>query len=800
MNISYRWLQSLAPGIEASPLEVADRLAAYGAPADEIEDIAANLRDVIVAKVVETKKHPNADRLSVCTVDAGGPETLNVVCGAPNVQAGAYYPFAPVGAALPNDLKIRKAKIRGETSEGMLCSAAELGLGRDHSGILTLRGTFVPGEPFAGALGLDDARIVLDITPNRGDLLSHIGVARELAGDDVRLPTLPGAGDVGERMPVEGEAAGTVRVRIDDNDGCPRYLAALIRGVRVEPSPAWLDARLRAIGQRPINNIVDATNYILHELGQPLHAFDAAKLGGNQIIVRRARDNERIRTLDDVERRLDASMLVIADADVPVALAGIMGGADSEVTNDTADVLLECALFDPATTRRTRNALGLSTDASYRFERGVDPEGMETALRRAVDLIIAVAGGSVDGAARVGGAVEPRRTIILRVSRVEQVLGVPFTTAQLAELLAPIGFDVDARDAETITVRVPGFRSYDVLREDDLVEEIARRHGYDTIPDELRPFRVGSLPDDPLSRLEDRLRTLFVGEGFYETRSVPFVSEKEGDVALLLPLASNESRLRRTLLHTLVHRVEYNFARGIGDVRLFELGTVFAPSAPGELPLEATHAAAMFTGARAPEHWSTTSQPFDAFDLKALGELLAGTLGLEMRAATGAADDLPEAIRSVLEAPLFALVAGDGAVVGAAGRVRDAAIDAPAWAGDVWAIELVLRPEMMTRREFSLRPLPQYPAIERDLALLVPAGTAAGDVQTTIRESGGALLQDVAPFDLFTGKGIPAGTRSIAFRLHFRSPERTLTDDEVDEAVARVLRTLEQTHGVIRRA
>ncbi|MHB1170541.1 MAG: phenylalanine--tRNA ligase subunit beta-related protein, partial [Longimicrobiales bacterium] len=219
-----------------------------------------------------------------------------------------------------------------------------------------------------------------------------------------------------------------------------------------------------------------------------------------------------------------------------------------------------------------------------------------------------------------------------------------------------------------------------------------------------------------------------------------------------------------------------------------------------ELPLEATHAAAMFTGARAPEHWSTTSQPFDAFDLKALGELLAGTLGLEMRAATGAADDLPEAIRSVLEAPLFALVAGDGAVVGAAGRVRDAAIDAPAWAGDVWAIEFVLRPDMMTRREFSLRPLPQYPAIERDLALLIPAGTAAGDVQTTIRESGGALLQDVAPFDLFTGKGIPAGTRSIAFRLHFRSPERTLTDDEVDEAVARVLRTLEQTHGVIRRA
>lgn len=798
MNISYRWLQSLAPGLDATPAEVADRLAAYGAPADEVIDIAANLRDVVVARVVEARKHPNADRLSLCTVDAGGPEPLSVVCGAPNVQAGAYYPFAPVGAALPNDLKIRKAKIRGETSEGMLCSAAELGLGRDHSGILTLHGTFVPGEPFAGALGLDDARIVLDITPNRGDLLSHLGVARELAGGDVRLPTLPGAGDAGRRVVIEGERAGAVGVRVDDTDSCPRYLAALIRGVRVGPSPGWLDARLRAIGQRPINNVVDATNYILHELGQPLHAFDAAKLGGEQIIVRPARDGETLRTLDGVERKLDESMLVIADASVPVALAGIMGGADSEVTADTIDVLLECALFDPATTRRTRTALGLSTDASYRFERGVDPEGMDTALRRAVDLILAVAGGAVEGAAHVGSELEPRRTIVLRELRVEQVLGVPFTTAQLADLLAPIGFDVDARDADSITVRVPGFRSYDIAREDDLVEEIARRHGYDAFPEELRPFRVGALQDDPLSRLEDRLRTLFVGAGFFETRSVPFVGEKEGDVALLLPLASNESRLRRTLLHTLVHRLEYNFARGTADLRIFELGTVFAPGDPGELPREAAHAAAVFTGARAPEHWSTRTEAFDAFDLKAVGELLADTLQLEMRATE--AGDLPDAFGPLLTSPLFALSAGDGEVVGAAGRLDPSAIDAPAWAGDIWAIELVIRPDMLVRREFTLRQPPLYPGIQRDLALLVPVAIPASDIEATIRESAGALLQDVAPFDLFTGKGVPAGMRSIAFRLHFRSPERTLTDQEVDEAVARVLRALEQSHGVTRRA
>ncbi len=798
MNISYRWLQSLAPDLDATPIEIADRLAAYGAPADEVADIAANLRDVVVARVVEARRHPNADRLSLCTVDAGGPEPLSVVCGAPNVQAGAYYPFAPVGASLPNDLKIRKAKIRGETSEGMLCSAAELGLGRDHSGILTLHGTFVPGEAFAGAVGLDDARIVLDITPNRGDLLSHLGVARELAGTGVRLPSLPGTGDAGHRVTIEGDRAGGIHIRVDDTDGCPRYLGALIRGVRIGPSPAWLDARLRAIGQRPINNVVDATNHILHELGQPLHAFDASKLGGQQVIVRRARDGEKIRTLDGVERKLDSSMLVIADANVPVALAGIMGGANSEVTDETVDVLLECALFDPALTRRTRTTLGLSTDASYRFERGVDPEGMDTALRRAIDLIVAVAGGTVEGAAHVGTELEPRRTIVLRESRVEQVLGVPFTTAQLADLLAPIGFDVDARDAETITVRVPGFRSYDIMREDDLVEEVARRHGYDQFPDELRPFRVGALEDHPLSRLEDMLRTLLTGAGFHETRSVPFVGEKEGDVALLLPLASNESRLRRTLLHTLVRRLEYNFARGTANLRLFELGSVFAPGRPGELPLEATHAAVVFTGARAPEHWSTRTEPFDAFDLKALGEVLADRLQLEMRATDGG--DVPPAFQPLLAAPLFALTAGDGEVVGAAGRLNPRAIDAPAWAGDVWAIELVIRPDMLVRREFTLRPLPLYPAIERDLALLVPASVPSSDIEATIRASGGALLQDVAPFDLFTGKGIPAGTRSIAFRLHFRSPERTLTDDEADEAVARVLRALEQTHGVTRRA
>ena len=799
MDISYRWLQSLVPGLDATPAEVAERLAAYGAPADDVIDLAGNLRDIVVARVVEARRHPNADRLSLCVVDAGRPEPLSVVCGAPNVQAGSYYPFAPVGASLPDGMTIRKAKIRGETSEGMLCSAAELGLGRDHSGILALHGTFVPGEPFAGAVGLDDVRFVLDVGPNRGDLLSHVGIARELAGESVRLPHLPAAGDAARTLRIEGTDAGNVSVAIADPQGCLRYLGALIRGVRVGPSPAWLDARLRAIGQRPINNVVDATNYVLHELGQPLHAFDAAALAGRHIIVRRANAGEMLRTLDGVERRLDPAMLVIADAAQPVAVAGVMGGEASEVTEATTDVFLECALFEPRTIRATRSALGMSTDASYRFERGVDPEGLPAAFRRAVDLIVAVAGGVLEpSAADVGDKPGPRRTLVLRASRTEQVLGEHFTTDRLAALLAPIGFDADARDAETVTVRVPGFRSHDVLREDDLIEEVARRHGYDRFSEALRPFRIGTVEDAPLSRLEDRIRTLFVAEGFYETRSVPFSGETEGDVPLMLPLASNESHLRRALLTTLIHRLEANFARGAGDVRLFELGTAFAPAASAdELPREETRLAAIFTGARAPLQWGRPTEAFDAFDLKGVAELIADRLALELRTGIGEA---PAGAARVLTAPAFHFVDPAGRPVGVAGRMAPAAIDAPAWAGDVWGLELALSDAMMLRHDPVLRPLPVFPAIERDLALLMPVALPAGDVITLIRERAGALLEDVLPFDVFAGKGVPEGVRSVAYRLRFRAPERTLTDEEVDRAVTSVLRALEDTHGVTRRA
>jgi phenylalanyl-tRNA synthetase beta chain len=797
MNISYRWLQDLVPGLRLTPQQVADRLAMLGAPVDEVTDLGAGLRDILIGRVLEAQRHPNADRLSLCSVDAGG-ETLQVVCGAPNVRAGAYYPFAPVGAALPDGLVIRKAKIRGAESQGMLCSARELGLGRDHEGILELHGEFEPGSSFIEATGLDDARLVIDVTPNRPDLLSHLGVAREIAAAEGLRAALhevaPGV-DTAAAQPIaadggaRAESAG-VRIRIDDLSLCPRYIGVVIRGVRVGPSPEWLAARLRAIGLRPISNVVDATNWVLHELGQPLHAFDLNRLGSD-VVIRRARQGERIVTLDGVDRALQSDMLVIADGSRPVAIAGVMGGADTEVQGDTVDVLLECALFDARSVRATRRAVNLPTDASYRFERGIDDSAMERAVERAARLIVATAGGSIEGGAVAGSELDAPQSITLRLDRVAQILGERFDAAQVDEYLGPLGFDV-AATGDAVQVAVPPHRRHDVAREEDLVEEIARRHGYDRFSDELRPFRPGTVPTHPLFLVEDRLRRLLVGRGFMEAHTAAFAPEAEGDVALLLPLAATESRLRRALLPGLVRRIEYNFARGARSIRLFELGTVFSLATDDSaLPVEETRLAIVFTGLSRPPHWTEPEAEFDVWDLNGLTTELADLFGLAL--LEGAEHPLLD------DALSFRMLAGNnGAVRGVAGRVRSDAVDAPAWAGDCWALELTV--EDVPGGGVRYRPLPTQPATDRDLALLVPAELPAGRVAEAIRTHAGPLLEQMDIFDVYTGTGVPADMRSIAYRLRFRTGDRTLTDAEVDDVIRRLLQRLHEEIGVRQRA
>jgi len=795
MNISYRWLQALLPGLQESPERIAEHLAMQGAPVDELLDVGGPLRDVRVARVIERLPHPNADRLSLCRVDAGTGVELQVVCGAPNVRSGGVYPFVPVGASLPGDVQIRKAKIRGLESQGMLCSARELGLGRDHEGILELHGDLPIGASFVEAVNLDDYRLVLDVTPNRSDLLSHLGVAREIGaelGIEPMLPPFPGADAeaelvlLGDRQDVAGGDG--VRVSLADTTLCPRYLGLVIRDVEIGPSPEWLAGRLRAVGLRPISNVVDATNYVLHELGQPLHAFDLDRLGA-EVVVRTARPGEQLATLDGVDRALGPEMLVIADAQRPVAIAGVMGGADTEVHAGTRNILVECAWFEPRSIRATRRALDLVTDASSRFERGVDPTGMERALRRAAALIEAVAGGrGGKSAADAGpGAVAPP-AIPLRARRLEQVLGSAIPIRDAVSLLEPLGFQAVEVTEEAASIAVPGYRWHDVGAEIDLVEEVARRYGYEKFPSVLNAFRPTVVPDDEQLQLEDRLRAALAGLGLLEARTAAFAPAAEGNVELLLPLSAAEGRLRRALVPGLLHRVEFNFNRGNRQVRLFELGTAFeAGSSP---PRESRRLALVLTGARTPPHWAGGGDPLDLWDLKGMLEQLAPELALRLEPGQTDAAWLDRA-------GAFTLLDGTDRVVGWGGKVRAATMDVPPWAGAVYAAEIVLEAVTVPRPMFQV--LPAFPAVDRDLALLVPESLTAAEVLDSVTSAAGLLLEQVEPFDLYRGSGIPAGTRSLALRLRFRAGDRTLVDAEVDGAIARVLRRLKESHGIERR-
>jgi len=800
MNVSYRWLRDIVPGLEASPEEVAVRLAQRGAPVEGAVSPGAELGDIVVGRVVTTGPHPNADRLSVCTVDAGAG-VVHVVCGAPNVEAGSYYPFAPVGAVLPGEIRIKKSKIRGEVSEGMLCSARELGLGTDHSGIMKLEGDHRPGASFVGAMGLDDVTLDVEVTANRGDLLSHVGIARELAAagsGNIRLPSIPGDPALSPTYAEDARAVrvGSVSITVEDADLCWRYLGAVIRGLSIGPSPAWLQERLRGAGARPINNVVDATNYVMLELGQPLHAFDLRRLTGDAIVVRRPRDDERrFVTLDGEERALGPDMLMICDIERPVAIGGVMGGQNSEVEHDTVDVLLECALFAPASIRATRRTLGMSTDASYRFERGVDPDSMRTALERAVSIMLATAGGALDGPVL---DVHPRRaepTVVpLRLARIERVLGVPFDAGRVRGLLEPLGFTVEAEDGERLDFGVPGYRSYDVSREIDLIEEVARTHGYDAFPSEAGSYRPSTVPDDPMFQLEDALRDALVALGFLEAQTPAFVGDLEGEVRVANPLNTQEPFVRRDVLPSLLRRVEYNLARGNRDVRLFEIATSFRAGNPGGPPVERSHLALVATGLREPAHWSVPDEPVTLWDLKSWAEEAA-------RLAHPGSKVIPAAEEEGPFEPggTFALLDEVGARIGLAGRVRQDRVDTPPWAEAVWGLEMALPPQAPPRATRIFHRPPLHPPSDRDLALLVADRTAAEEVLSLIQSSGGELLESVDIFDHYRGEGIPEGTRSLAFRLRFRAADRTLKDREVDRAVQAIVGRLKEELGVERR-
>lgn len=787
MNVSRRWLEAFL----RRPLDARDlsrRLAMLGAAVDAVEPVHAGLDEIVVGLVEEVRPHPGADRLRVCTVNDGSAERRNVVCGASNVAAGEKYPFAPLGARLPGGQRIERRKLRGELSEGMLCSARELGLGQDHEGLWQLQTDAAPGTTLVDALPVTDERLVIDVTPNRPDLLGHKGVARELSaalGAPFRLPPIPGSSGADapqfRRVECQGTVAG-VRVAIDDPGGCPRFLAAVIRGVRVGPSPDWLRWRLESVGVRSINSVVDATNYVMFELNQPMHVYDVARLRGPAVVARRARLGERLITLDDVERSLDVETTAIADDGGAIGVGGVMGGAATEVGNATTDILLECAYFDPARIRRTRRALGLATEASYRFERGVDRWGGAEVLRRCIELVLATAGGGlVEAPLDIWPTPTHPPRVFLRLARVAQVLGVELPLHAVERHLVAIGATVVAKPEEgRIAVDVPGWRP-DLRAEIDLIEEVARLHGYDSFPSELRPFRVGALPDAPAELAAAHVRKGLVGCGLYEVVTLPTGSEQaEDSVRILNPLSSADAFLRRSLLPGLIRLVEANWAERIPDVRLFEIGTVFSGGPPGQLPVEATHVAGVLTGAREPAHWTGMAAQVDRWDLK----------GIFQRAVALA---IPGGTIQVQGTEWVAQTA-TGCTVGHAGLLP---ADAPPWAHPLFGFEVLLEPA--PRRPARFRSLPVTPSSERDLALLLADGQTAEHVMAILREAGGPLLESVQVASEYRGSELPAAMRSVAFRLTFRAPERTLRDAEVDDAEARLLAALNRELGIQRR-
>ncbi len=782
MNVSVNWISAML-GRKIDPQDAAERLTMLGAPVESAERIHQDLDGVIIALVESVERHPDADRLTVCRVN-DGTAVRDVVCGATNVVAGRKYPYAPVGSMLPGGFKLEARKIRGVVSNGMLCSPRELGLGEDHEGIMELETDADPGTPFLEALPVADVRLEVEVTANRPDLLCHKGVARELAavyGVPVKLPAIPGAPSdfAAPRRVASKGTVGGIEVVIDDIDGCPRYMAAVIRGVRIGPSPDWLQARLRSVGARPINNVVDATNYVLHELNQPMHAFDLKTLRGAKIVVRRAEPGERVVTLDGEARDLTPDMTMICDAELVTAIAGVMGGAASEVTEVTTDVLLECAYFDPKRVRSTRQALKMSTDASYRFERGIDIEGMTDALRRAVTLIRAVAGGSEpEPALDVYPRPRKQKGVFVRPARVAHLLGVELSREEIEASLVRLGFPVAPKD-DRLHVQVPGWRP-DVTREVDLIEEVARLRGYDSFPSQLRPLRPSVVPNDPDVATHARLEQAFTGLGLHQARSLSLTGSGGSDAFRVLnPLSTEDAYLRRDLLSGLTRSVERNWAVRERDVRLFEIGRVFRDTGDPR-PEEATRVAAVVTGARIPPHWSGSGKApdYDRWDIKALFETAVTLAG-----GGGTVEPVGDAWQAV---------DADGNVQGWAGPL-DA--DRPAWAGALFGFELAVRTEQSGAVRFA--PLPTTPPVERDLALVLPAGVTAAAVEGVIRESAGDLLAELAVFDEYRGSDM-AG-RSVAWRLVFRAPDRTLRDKEADKAVTTVLASLKERLGVERR-
>jgi len=784
MRISRDWLADFIDTTGFAAHDIAERLTRAGLEAMVEESMFPRDR-VLVAEVLDRRQHPNADRLSVCTVSIGAGEPLTVVCGAPNIAAGQRVAFAAVGAKLPNGAEIGKAKIRGVASEGMILAEDELGISADHSGIIVLSDDAPVGTALVDYLGLGGERFEVELTPNRPDAMSHLGVARDLAALLDRPLSIPEMPVAEEGPPVESVAS----VTIDDPEGCPRYVARVVEGVKVGPSPLWLAGRLRQVALRPINNVVDATNYVLMALGHPLHAFDLDRLAGRRIVVRAAEPDEPFITLDGNERRIPGGSVMICDAERAVALGGIMGGLNSEITEGTTNVLLEAAYFLPTRIRRTSKALGLQTEASQRFERGADWDGVVRAIDWAASLIARLAGGRVargriDAYPRVQ---EPAR-IRLRWARIPRILGVDVPRDEVRRQIWALGIEVLWEDDEAIHALQPSWRP-DLTREIDLVEEVARLWGYDRIPSVVRGVGVPPEPPSPELALVPELRTWLIGMGLQEVVTSALVAPKHvetthsGDRAVKLANYSTVemSLLRTDMLPSLLEVARLNFSRkATGGIAVFEIGYVYG-RAPEDRYDQRRMVGVLMAGQAYGGRWNDPSRQWDYYDLRGVVETLLQRCSLSLPAMVhyGMDEYVPRTGARIRVAD---------EEVGHMGQVRLEVCKQYDLAVPVFFCQLdVARLAAHRRSPSRVIPLPRYPAVERDLALVVRELVPAEELERAIRGVGGSLLERVVLFDVYRGKGLADGEKSLGFTMRFRSPDRTLTDQEVDEQVHRIM-------------
>ncbi len=785
MRISLEWLADYIDlDLEDAnlPERLANGLLLAGLEVEALERPEASFDGLVVAEVLSVDPHPNADRLKLCRVADGGGER-SVVCGAPNVAEGRRVVLATPGVRMPGGMKVEVARIRGEQSEGMICSERELGLGTDHSGIMVLGGGPDVGSDAAELLGLNDVIFDISITPNRADCLSVLGVAREAAallGTSLRAPEITVKED--ESTPASSVCA----VEIWDPDKCPRYAARIIQGVKIGSSPGWMARRLRAAGMRPINNVVDVTNYVMLSLGQPLHAFDLHRLAEHKIIVRRwAGSDGPFTTLDGQKREMDDEDLMICDGEKPVAIGGVMGGLFSEVSDDTRDILLESAYFTPQTIRRTRRRLGMSTEASYRFERGVDPSGTVRAADLAAELIRQTAGGVIArGVVDAHPAPVAPKQVPIRVSRASSLLGVPLDGPRVKESLESLGLLVRDKEDGVFSVEVPTFRP-DIEREIDLIEEVARRVGYENIPATLPASGSPAARPTRTRTLELQARRIMVAGGFSEALNYSFISREslqsmgwrdEQMVALRNPLSGEMDVLRTTLVAGLLANVGHNLSRGVGEIRLFELGRSFHPANGEVLPDQMLRVAGVVVGSAASR--DGVSLPEALSELKGVLERFLESLGLEnllFESVDAAPGWEPSAVSKVLAGEValghVGLVAPEALVI------RDIETGVAAFEINLAALADI---DPAPRR---LTPLPRYPASLRDLAVVVNAVRTNGEIEDVIHQAGGDWLESVHLFDVYQDAALKdSGEKSLAYSLVFRHPEATLTDEHVSEA------------------